>query len=85
MTKSEIKLILKRDPFVPIRMHVSKGRVFDVTHSRVAHVLDDSVLIFVGLKEGSVQAKSYDRFGFDAVERIEPLPKRRTGGKRKSA
>ena len=81
MLKDEIKAELQRDPFVPLRLHLLDGRTFDVPFREVAHVLSFGVLVFIGLKEGTRQAKGYDRFPFDHVERIERRPTR--GGQRR--
>jgi hypothetical protein len=80
MTKEEINSELNREPFVPLRLHLRDGRRFDVPFREVARMLPYGVLVFIGLKEGTHQADSFDRFPFDAVERIEQRPK---GEKRK--
>jgi hypothetical protein len=77
MLKEEVRAELTRDPFVPLRLHLKGGRKFDVPFRDVAHMLGYGVLVFIGLKEGTHQAKAYDRFPFDHIIRIEKL---RTGG-----
>ncbi len=85
MLKEEIRAELTREPFVPLRLHLSDGRKFDVPFRDVAHIIASGVLVFIGLKEGTHQAKSYDRFGFDHIIRIEHRPARGGGKKGKKA
>ena len=84
MLKEEIKTLLNRDPFVPLRLHLRNGKTFDVQFREVAHLLSFGLLVLIGLKQGTHQAKTYDRFAFDDIVRIEPRPMR-GGGRRKKA
>jgi len=74
MLKEEIAAELTREPFVPLRIHLKNGKKFDVPFKDVAHMLGYGVLVLIGLKEGTHQAKSYDRFAFEQIDRIEKLP-----------
>jgi len=86
MEKELVRAELKREPFVPLRIRLTDGRKFDVPFRDVAHMLGYGVLVFIGMKEGTRQAKSYDRFGFDQIDRIEPLPgKKSPRGRRKAS
>lgn len=85
MLKSEVKAELQREPFVPLRIHLTDGRHYDVPFREVAHLLGYGVLVFIGLKEGTHQAKSYDRFPFDHITRIEHRPARSSGRRRRKA
>lgn len=86
MRKEDVEAELTREPFVPVRLHLTKGRKYDIAERRAAHMLGYGVLVLIGLKAGSVRAKGYDRFGFDAVERIEPLRRgKQPAGRRKPA
>jgi len=85
MQKEEVRAELTCEPFVPLRLHLKNGRTFDVPFRDVAHMLGYGVLVFIGLKEGTHQAKSYDRFIFNDIVRIEPLPKGGSKRKRKKA
>ena len=81
MLKEDIQQILSREPFLPLRLHLADGRTFDVPFRDVARMLSYAVLVFIGMKEGSRQAKGYDRFSFDQITRIETLNAR--GGRRR--
>lgn len=85
MSRDEIQARLSRDPFVPFRLHVKPGKVFDVAFADVARVLSHQMLVFVGLKEGTRRAESFDSFPFDHIERIEDLPARGSGRRRKAS
>ena len=85
MLKEEVRAELTREPFVPLRLHLKNGAKFDVPFRDVAHMLGYGVLVFIGLKEGTHQAKSYDRFTFESIDRIEHLPQRGTRRGRKKA
>jgi hypothetical protein len=74
MLKEDVRMILARAPFTPYRIHLLNGKHYDVDHRDVAHFLGYGVLVFIGLKEGTHQAKGYDRFPFDHIVRIEDRP-----------
>jgi hypothetical protein len=76
MIKQDVHAQLTREPFAPLRIHLTDGRAFDVPFKDVAHLLGYGVLVLIGLKEGTHQAKAYDRFFFEQIDRIEPLPPR---------
>ena len=83
MVKQEVQEALRREPFVPLRLHLKDGRTFELPFRDVAHLLGYGVLVFIGLKEGTHQAKGYDRFAFEDIAQIEERPKR--GQRRKKA
>jgi len=74
MLKEQVRTILKREPFTPFRIHLVNGKHYDVDHREVARFLGYGVLVFIGLKEGTHQAKGYDRFSFEQIARIEDRP-----------
>jgi hypothetical protein len=85
MLIEEVRQELTREPFIPLRFHLRNGKKFDVPFRDVAHLLGYGVLIFIGLKQGTHQAKSYDRFGFDDIIRIEQLRRGKGGQRRRKA
>lgn len=84
MNRPELQQLLSRQPFVPFRIHLKNGKVFDVPFAEVAQALSHQVLILIGLKQGTRQAKSYESFPYDYIDRIEERPTR-TGTKRRKA
>jgi hypothetical protein len=92
MLKQDVQDLLSRNPFVPVRLpfvpvrlHLADGRTFDVPFPDVARVLSYGVLVFIGMKEGTRQADSYDRFTFDQITRIETLTSRGGRGRKKAS
>ena len=71
MLKEEVKTEIWREPFVPLRLHLSNGKKFDIPFREVARVLSYGILVFIGMKEGTHLAEGYDRFSFDQIIRIE--------------
>jgi hypothetical protein len=74
MLKEQVRTILTREPFTPFRIHLLNGKHYDIDHREVARFLGYGVLVFIGLKQGTHQAKGYDRFPFDHIVRIEDRP-----------
>jgi hypothetical protein len=85
MDKEAVRAELSREPFVPLRLHLTNGKTFDIPFRDAAHILSYGVLVFIGMKEGTRSAKGYDRFHFENIERIELLSKWGRGGRRKKA
>jgi hypothetical protein len=86
MTKEAVKMELAREPFVPLRLHLTNGKTFDVPFREVAHIVAYGVLVLIGLKKGTHQARSYDRFSFEQIARIERRPaKGSTRGRKKAS
>ncbi len=80
MLKEEVKAIMEREPFKPFAFHLTNGTKYKVKDPLGARFLGYAVLYFIGHKVGTNQAKSYDRFPFEQIERIEDL---NNGGGRK--
>ena len=84
MLKELVRAELARDPFVPLRLYLRNGATFDIPFRDVARILSFGLLVFIGLKRGTRQAQSYDRFAFDDIVRIEQRPAR-SGRRRKAS
>lgn len=72
MTRDEVHDVLTREPFVPLRLHLAGRKTFDITFPEMARLVRGGLLVFIGMKPGTRQARSYDVFGFESIERIEP-------------
>jgi len=83
MLKDDVKAIMDREPFRPFAFHLVNGKRYKVKTPEAARFLGYAVLFFIGHKEGTRQAKGYDRFTFEQIERIEELPS--NGRRRKKA
>jgi hypothetical protein len=85
MVKEDINSEMTRDPFVPFRVHLRDGRKISVPFPEIAHLFNWGMLVFIGMKKGTRTAKSYDRFPYDHIVKIEKLRPPRTGQRRKKA
>lgn len=90
MTSEDIQQELERDPFVPLRLHLSSGqKKMDIRHSNSAFVRQNTLLIVHRLAPGSAAIGNYDVIAFRLIERIELLEEtsgsRRSSGRRRKA
>jgi hypothetical protein len=76
MLKEQVAAELDRRPFIPLCIFPKNGKRYDIPFRQVAHLVGYGVLILIGLKEGTHQAKSYDRFCFEDIDRIVLRPRR---------
>ena len=80
MRANEMRALLDRRPFVPIRLHVSSGQTVDIKHPEMAIVTRS--LVFVGVTDSDDRVADYGVFyNLLHVVKIEPTndtkPKRR--------
>jgi hypothetical protein len=85
MEKEAVRRELTRDPFIPIRLHLTDGRTFDVPVPGVAHMMAYGLLVMIGADVKARTAEGYDQFPFDRISRIEPLPFKSSGRRRKAS
>jgi hypothetical protein len=76
MLKEKIIAELVREPFVPLRLHLRNGKTFDIPFREVAYVLRSSVVLFIGRKQGTHEAKGHTEYIFEDILRIEHRPAR---------
>lgn len=85
MRAAEMRQILDRRPFEPIRIHISSGQYVDVRHPEMALV--SRSLIAVGVKPANGVAEHMVWYNLLHVVKIEPLNGKRspsrTVGKKK--
>ena len=53
MRPEELRTLLRRRPFVPIRIHLTDGTIYDVRHPEMALLTRSTVEIGVEKQEGS--------------------------------
>jgi hypothetical protein len=86
MTEQEVLAELKNDPFIPLRVHLANGKTLDVPFREVAQPLkNNGLVVLIGLKRGTHQAKSFDWCAFDDIVQIERRPEKRGRQGRKKA
>jgi hypothetical protein len=78
----ELRAILDRRPFEPIRLHISSGQTVDIKHPEMAFVTRSLVVIGVTESDDDQVADYAVHYNLLHVVKIEPLnghkPKRRT-------
>jgi len=86
MLKEEIEAELAREPFVPLRLYLRNGKKLPIPVREAALVMKDDMLVVIGAKPQTHQAKGYLTFDFDQVVRIEQLRGGKDGqGRRKAS
>ena len=73
MNRDQIEAAVRREPFVPFRIHLTGRRRLDVPFKHVIVFGKSSLMLFKGVKkEGSRVATGYEHLPYDQIERIEP-------------
>ena len=73
MTSEDVKQELKRDPFVPLRLHLASGKTIDVPYPNTAWLRQNTIVIVHPLRRGTVEIGNYDVVALRLIERIEQL------------
>lgn len=73
MQREELEARVRREPFVPLWLHLPKRRKFDVPFNHVIVFRETDIILFKGVKKvGSRVAKGYEVIPYDRIVRIEP-------------
>lgn len=73
MTREDVIQELERDPFIPLRLHLSSGQKIEVPFPNTAWVRQNTILVVHPLAKGTVAIGNYDVIALRLVERIEQL------------
>ena len=84
MTLARLDEELERDPFVPLRLHLSSGKVVSVPHAGVAWTMSNGLLVLQGRRPGTTRISGYDVINYRLIERIEQVLRGRNGRSRRS-
>ena len=71
MRPEEIDAVLNREPFQPIRLHLSDGRTHDVVDADTAHVGSDTVVL--GVYDTGTRFPRWRLLSLSQITEIEPL------------
>ncbi|MGH7214103.1 MAG: hypothetical protein ACREIT_05010 [Tepidisphaeraceae bacterium] len=87
MTSEDMKQELDREPFTPLRLHLSSGQTLDVRHAHTAWVRQNTLLLVHPIKPGTHEIGNYNVIALRLIERVEQLnghgnAKRSTGRRR---
>lgn len=86
MTTEDLRQELERQPFIPLRLHLSSGQRMDIASHGIAWVQQNTLLIVHPLAPGSAAIGKYDVIALRLIERIEQRNghhRTRTSGKRR--
>jgi hypothetical protein len=73
MTSADLRQELERDPFIPLRLHLSSGKTVDIEYPNSAFVRQNTVLIVHRLAPHSAAIGNYDVIALRLIERIEQV------------
>ena len=79
MTTEDIAQELERQPFVPLRLHLSSGQVIDIAYPHTGWIRQNTLLIVHPLERGTQRIGNYDVIALRLIERIEQVPERAAG------
>jgi len=78
MRPEELRTLLRRRPFVPIRIHLMDGTVYDVRHPEMALLTRSTVEIGVEKQEGNGIADDVDYCSLVHIVRVDDLDGQQT-------
>jgi hypothetical protein len=73
MPSEDVIQELERDPFIPLRLHLSSGKTIDVPYPNTAWIRQNTIVIVHPLARNSVAIGNYDVVALRLIERIEQL------------
>jgi hypothetical protein len=71
MTREDLLQELQREPFVPLRLHLSSGQIIDISYENTAFLRQNTVLIVHPLHKGTAAIGNSDVIALRLIERIE--------------
>jgi hypothetical protein len=73
MTTEDIKQELDREPFIPLRLHLSSGQKIDIQYAGTAWVRQNTLLVVHPIAPRTSQIGKYDVIALRLIERIEQV------------
>lgn len=83
MTSEDVLQELQRDPYVPLRLHLSSGQKLDLRYPNSAFVRQNTILVLERLAPNTAAIGNYDVVSLRLIERIEQVSPR-NGSKSKA-
>jgi hypothetical protein len=83
MTAEDVMRELARDPYVPLRLHLSSGQVIDIRYPHTAWVRQNTLLVVHPIEPFSPEIGTYEVIALRLIERIEQLDGGGTAAKRR--
>jgi hypothetical protein len=79
MTTEDLAQELERQPFVPLRLHLSSGQTIDLLYPHTGWIRQNTLLIVHPLERGTQRIGNYDVIALRLIERIEQITERAAG------
>jgi hypothetical protein len=79
MTTEDIAQELERQPYVPLRLHLSSGQVIDLPFPHTGWIRQNALLVVHPLERGTQRIGNYDVIALRLIERIEQMAERAAG------
>jgi hypothetical protein len=73
MPPAEILRLLRRQPFVPFRIHVGDGMTFEVHHRELVHVNVNAAYVFFPDPNNPGMVSTYEVVALGPISRLEPM------------
>ncbi len=70
MTSEDVLQELERDPYVPLRLHLSSGKTIDLPYPNTAWVRQNTLLVVFPLEPNTNRIGNYDVVALRLIERI---------------
>jgi hypothetical protein len=83
MQAQDVRAILDREPFVPLRLVKTDGKALSIPFKHVLLPMKSTVIVFKGIESATSHfAKGgYEHVNYESIDRIEPLKKHRPANK----
>jgi hypothetical protein len=73
MTSEDLKQELDRDPFVPLRLHLSSGKTMEIEYPDSAFLRQNTLLVVHRVRPRTHEIGNYDVIALRLIERVETL------------
>lgn len=76
MTAEEMWVLLKKEPFQPLRVYLDDGRLFEIPHPSLTLVSSTTFAIGIPANDLPLRAREVVFVGWPSIQRVETLPTR---------
>jgi hypothetical protein len=73
MTSEDVLQELEREPFVPLRLHLSSGQKVDIRYPYTAWLRQNTILVVHPLRPGTHAIGNYEVIALRLIEKMETL------------
>ena len=85
MQAEDVRAIMSREPFVPLKLVKTDGKSLEIRFKHVLVPMKSFVLVFKGIESPTSRfaRDGYESINYDAIERLEPRQRGKGGGSAK--